>query len=284
MVSLSRCGYVAIIGRPNVGKSTLLNYILGKKVSITSRKPQTTRYRILGIKTQGATQAVYIDTPGLHQKAKKPLNPAMYHIAISSIQGVDVIIFIIEALKWQADDEWILQQLKTTQCSIILAINKVDKLKDKKMLLGFIKELNAKFAFTSIIPLSVLKNKNLKELEDLLPPLLSKRAHLFPDNQLTDVSDCFFAKEIIREKLMRNLGQELPYALTVQIEQFKEEGRRLRIHAIIWVEKSGQKAIVIGKDGLTLKKIGTAARKEMELFSNKNVFLQLWVKVNARKN
>ncbi|MBA2654320.1 MAG: GTPase Era [Gammaproteobacteria bacterium] len=279
MNKVSRCGYVAIIGRPNVGKSTLLNHILGQKICITSRKPQTTRHRILGIKTEGEIQTVYVDTPGLHQEAKKALNRYMNKAASAAIHDVDVIVFIVEALKWQADDEWILQKLKHVQSPVILVINKVDKIADKQMLLPFIEELSNKFKFNYILPMSALKNNNVIELENLVNSFLPENPHFFPDDQVTDASERFLASEIIREKLMRSLGQELPYALTVQIEQFKEEKKMYRIGAIIWVEKLSQKAIVIGAEGGVLKKVGTRARKEMELLFETKIFLQLWVKV-----
>lgn len=279
MKKTSRCGYVAIIGRPNVGKSTLLNHILGQKISITSRKPQTTRHRILGIKTNDSAQAIYVDTPGLHQEAKKALNRYMNRAATSVIHEVDVIVFMIEALKWKSDDEWILKKLLTVKCPIILVINKVDKIADKELLLPFIEELNTRCDFSFIMPMSALKNDNILDFEKVISTLLPESPHFFPDDQITDVSERFLAAEIIREKLMRSLGQELPYALTVQIEQFKESEKLNRISAIIWVEKTSQKAIVIGKDGSVLKKVGTLARESMEFLFQKKIFLQLWVKV-----
>lgn len=278
-MSTSHCGYVAIIGRPNVGKSTLLNHILGQKISITSRKPQTTRHRLVGIKSEGDIQAVYVDTPGLHQDAKKAMNRYMNKAAASVLNDVDVIVFMVEALKWTADDEWILKKLKTVPCPVILVVNKVDRITDKELLLPFLDEMSTKFSFTSIMPLSALKNDNVDQLEKLVASFLPENPHYFPDDQVTDASNHFLASEIIREKLMRSLGQELPYALTVQIEQYDEKPKILNLGAIIWVEKASQKAIVIGKEGAVLKKIGTSARIEMENLFGKKVFLQLWVKV-----
>lgn len=275
----TRCGYVAIVGRPNVGKSTLLNHILGQKISITSRKPQTTRHRILGIKTEGNTQIVYVDTPGIHQEAKKALNRYMNKTAISAIHDVDVVVFMVEALKIQPDDEWVLKKLSSVKCPVILVINKVDKVKDKAELLPFIESLSAQFNFAKVMPLSALRNENIAALEEVIATMLPANPHFFPEDQLTDASDRFLVSEIIREKLMRSLGQELPYATTVEIEQYKEEPTIVRIAAIIWVEKLSQKSIVIGKSGAVLKKVGTYAREEMEILFNRKVFLQLWVKV-----
>lgn len=275
----TRCGYVAIIGRPNVGKSTLLNHILGQKISITSRKPQTTRHRILGIKTEDNVQTVYVDTPGLHKDAKKALNRYMNRAAAQVMESVDVIIFMVDGLNWKNDDEWILKKLTHAHCPVILVINKIDKVTDKENLLPFIEKLNQKLSFAHIFPMSALKDENVAQLEKLVASFLPENPYFFPDDQITDVSERFLAAEIIREKLMRSLGQELPYALTVEIELFKQEEKLIHIAAIIWVERLGQKAIVIGKDGTVLKKVGTLARKELEfLFANK-IFLQLWVKV-----
>jgi GTP-binding protein Era len=277
----SRCGYVAIIGRPNVGKSTLLNYILGQKISITSRKPQTTRHRILGIKTEGDSQMIYVDTPGMHQEAKKALNRYMNRTATSAIHDVDVIIFMVEALKWQSDDEWILKKLQSVTTPIILVINKVDRVDDKVRLLPFIEELTSKLPNATIVPMSALRRDNIEALENTVGSLLPQNPHFFPDDQVTDASQRFMAAEIIREKLMKSLGQELPYALTVEIEHFQEKGKVTHIAAIIWVEKLSQKVIVIGKDGAVLKKVGKAARIEIEALLEVKVFLQLWVKVKA---
>lgn len=273
------CGYIAIIGRPNVGKSTLLNHILGQKISITSRKPQTTRNRILGIKTKGSSQMVFVDTPGLHQNAKKALNKYMNRAATSVIHDVDIIIFVVEALQWQADDEWIFKKIKNLDLPLIIAINKVDKLPDKDLLLPFIQQIAAKFPEATVLPLSALKNDNIDRLEDVISTMLPKNPHFFPDDQVTDITERFMASEMIREKLMKSLGQELPYAITVQIEQFEEKEKIINISAVIWVEKINQKSIVIGADGKVLKKVGTAARKDLEDYFAKKIFLRLWVKV-----
>lgn len=275
----SRCGYVAIIGRPNVGKSTLLNHILGQKISITSRKPQTTRHRLLGIKTQGPVQVVYVDTPGLHQEAKKALNRYMNRAAVSVIDDVDVIIFMVEALKWQENDEWIAKKLQHTKTPIIVALNKVDRVNDKEKLLPFIESLHEKIPSGMIIPVSALKNDNIANLEEAVSALLPEGPHYFPDDQITDATARFQAAEVIREKLMKSLGQELPYELTVQIEEFQKKEQVLHIRAIVWVERTSQKAIVIGKDGGVLKKVGQAARIDLEQRFEMKVFLRVWVKV-----
>lgn len=279
MTSVSRCGYVAIIGRPNVGKSTLLNDFMQKKVSITSDKPQTTRTQILGIKTDGDTQILYLDTPGLHKAEKNAMNRYMNRLANAVIVDADVIVFMIEAGRWLEEDELILEKLSRTQAPVILTINKVDKLKDKTQLLPFIEKIHSKYAFTQIVPISAAKNDNLVDLDLAIKKYLPEGPHLFPDDQWTDKSPRFQAAELVREKIIRATGQEVPYSTVVEIEQFKEEEKLIRISAIIWVERPGQKIIIIGKEGEKLKKIGTHARKDIEALLNKKVFLRLWVKV-----
>jgi GTPase len=275
----SRCGYVAIIGRPNVGKSTLLNRLLGQKLSITSHKPQTTRHRILGIKTIGDTQTVYIDTPGIHKNVKHAINRYMNRTATAAINDVDVIGFMVEALKWTDEDEWVLSKLKKATCPTIAIVNKADQFKDKTELLPYLAELQNKLAFTAIIPLSAKTGSNLKSLEKTISELLPENPHYFSDDQITDRSERFVASEFIREKIFRTLQQELPYISTVEIESFQTKQKILHIHAVIWVEKDNQKAIVIGKNGEQLKNIGSRARLELEKFFQQKVFLKLWVKV-----
>lgn len=274
-----RCGYVALVGRPNVGKSTLLNHILGQKLSITSRKPQTTRHRLLGIKTTDTSQIIYVDTPGIHQKAGKAINRYMNRTASSTIDDVHAVVFIIEALKWTDEDELVLKRIKQASVPVILAVNKVDKIDDKESLLPFLQQLSEKHPFKDIIPLSALKNINVSELESLLESFLDISEPFYPDDQITDRSSRFLAAEIVREKLMRTLGQELPYNITVEIEQFKEDKGRLLINALIWVERDNQKAIVIGKKGQQLKKVGIQAREDMQKLFDSKVHLELWVKV-----
>lgn len=273
------CGYVAIIGRPNVGKSTLLNRILGQKLSITSHKPQTTRYQILGIKTENNRQTIYVDTPGLHRKIKYAINQYMNRVAQQALLDVDVIGFMVDALHWTEDDEWILSKLKKVKRPIILLVNKVDKVQPKSLLLPRLAELANKGTFTEIVPLSAKNGKNVAEFATLAAKLLPPGPFLFPDDQLTDRSDRFLAAEIIREKLTRALHQELPYALAVEIEEFKTKKKMLHISAVIWLERAGQKAIVIGEKGEGLKLIGQNARLELEKLFDKKIFLKLWVKV-----
>jgi GTP-binding protein Era len=278
-MTIEKSGYVAIIGRPNVGKSTLLNGLVGKKISITSRKPQTTRNQILGIKTIDGVQAVYIDTPGLHTNEKNSMNRYMNRLADSVIADADVIIFMIDATRWYKEDELILNKLKQDSAPVILVLNKVDLIKDKTTLLPLIEQLQSKFNFADIVPLSARKPANVHDLEKLIIKMLPEGPHLFPDDQVTDKSERFQAAELIREKLILATGQEVPYSTTVVIEEFKQEEKLLRISALIWVEREGQKPIVIGKNGERLKMIGTAARKDLEKLFNKKVFLQLWVKI-----
>ncbi len=274
-----RCGFVALVGRPNVGKSTLLNSILGQKISITSKKPQTTRHRILGIKTTAQEQVIYVDTPGLHLGGERAINRYMNREASGAIEDVDVIVLLVDRTKWTDEDENVLQKLQRLQTPVILAINKTDQLDDKSQLLPHMQFLQQKMAFVSIVPISALKNEGVDILQKTVLDLLPESPPFFPEEQITDRSERFFAAELIREKLIRNLGQEIPHRLTVEIESFKEERNMYRINAIIWVEKPGQKGIIIGKNGARLKIIGEAARKDMEKAFERKVFLQMWVKV-----
>lgn len=274
-----KCGYVALIGQPNVGKSTLLNHLLGQKLSITSRKPQTTRHLLQGIKTVAQGQMIFVDTPGLHTDGKKAMNRYLNKAAASALAGVDVVVWLIEALVFGDEEENILGLLQNAGVPVVLAVNKVDQLQDKAALLPFLQQVSQRYAFADIVPLSALKGDNLEALENSLLALLPEREALYPEDQITDRPERFFVAEIIREKLIRSLGQELPHAITVEIEKYKIEGRMVRIAALIWVERDGQKAIVIGKDGSMLKKIGERSRHDIEAFLEQKVFLQLWVKV-----
>lgn len=276
---VSHCGYVAIIGRPNVGKSTLLNKILGQKLSITSHKPQTTRYQILGIKNYDAIQVIYVDTPGLHRKIKHTFNRYLNRVAQQALNGVDVIAFMVDALRWTSEDEWILNKIKKLPTPVILLVNKVDTIQSKETLLPWIEEINKKRPFTAVIPLSAKTGENLKSFEQEIIQFLPEGPHLFPDDQLTDRSDRFLAAEIIREKLTRYLHQELPYDLTVEIEEFKTKKKILHISAVIWLARAGQKAIVIGEKGAGLKMIGQRSRLELEKLFGQKIFLTLWTKV-----
>jgi len=281
MSQTEKCGYVAIIGRPNVGKSTLLNSLVGKKVSIISPKPQTTRNQIIGIKTIGSTQIVFIDTPGLHKAEKRAMNRYMNRLASSVIVDADVIIFMIEALRFTDDEEMILQKLKETQAPVILVINKIDKIKDKSRLLPFIESIKTKFNFAEIVPMSVKKMDNVNLLEESIIEFLPEGPHFYPDEQVTDKNERFQIAELIREKLIMATEEELPYSTTVMVDSLEEDEKLTKISAIIWVEREGQKPIVIGKDGALLKKIGTLARKDIEKLLGKKVFLRLWVKVKS---
>ncbi len=275
-----KSGYVAIIGRPNVGKSTLINRVLGQKLCITSRRPQTTRHRILGIKTTKASQFIYVDTPGIHIDDKRAMNRYMNRSAASSINDVDVILFLVDGMNWTVEDVAVLERLKSSaKAPVILVINKVDKLADKEVLLPQIEKLSAEFEFAKVVPISARKGVNVKQLEQEIDQLMPEGELIFPEDQLTDRSSRFLAAELVREKLFRHLGQELPYSITVEIEQFDDEGGLYRIGAVIYVERDGQKSIVIGKKGELLKSIGKEARLEMQSLFSKKVFLRLWVKV-----
>jgi len=279
--SKQRCGYVAIVGRPNVGKSTLLNHMLGQKVSITSRKPQTTRNNVQGIKTEGNTQIVFVDTPGLHRAETKAINRYMNQAATTAIKDVDVVIFLVDRLAWTEEDEMVAQRLENLSCPLILAINKVDKIEQKDTLLPHLQKLSERFPKAEMIPLSALRNTNLDRLEDLIVERLPEGIHLFPDDQLTDKSSRFMAAEMVREKITRQLGDELPYQMAVEIEEFKDDGRILHISAVVLVERDGQKRILIGDRGERIKQIGQQARLDMEKLFDQKVMLKLWVKVKS---
>ncbi len=278
-MSESRCGYIALIGRPNVGKSTLLNRILGQKISITSRRPQTTRHRVLGIKSLASTQLIYVDTPGIHEFSGRAMNRHMNRTASSVLLDVDVVVFLVDGLRWTPDDELVLQKLKQVTCPVILAVNKVDLLKNREQLLPGLQELSGKRVFEQVIPISARKGDNVAALEAVLETLLPLAPPLFPDDQVTDRSVRFLAAELVREKLFRKLGKELPYGLTVEIEQFKSKVAITHIHALIWVERKSQKMIVIGRQGRILKEVGTEARRDIEALIDGKVNLKLWVKV-----
>lgn len=280
-----KSGFVALIGRPNVGKSTLMNYMLGQKISITSHKPQTTRHRILGIKTEDGIQSIYVDTPGLHSTAKNAMNRYMNKTAKNVLHEVDVVIFLVEAGSWTKEDDNVVDRLKQVTAPVILVVNKVDIIKDKADLLPFIKDVSGKYKFLEVLPVSAMKGEGVEHLEQIVAGLLPEGPALYSEDQVTDKTERFMAAELIREKLMRTLRQEIPYSLTVEIENFKLDtsGKKeiLNIDAVIWVERPGQKGIVIGKDGATLKSVGKQARIDMEKSFDQKVFLNLWVKVKG---
>lgn len=274
-----RSGSVALIGRPNVGKSTLLNRLVGQKVSITSRTPQTTRHQILGIKTTSQAQIIFVDTPGMHGEKKRALNRYLNRTASTSLLGVDVVVWLKDSPSWHEFDEAIISKIKTARVPAILAINKIDKINSKESLLPFLDKAKDRFSFKELIPISALKGVNLEVLEEKIIGLLPSGSAIYPKDQVTNRPERFLAAEMIREKLIRRLSQELPHALAIEIESFKEKASIIHIDAIILVERPGQKIIVIGKKGENLKAVGQQARKDIEHMLGAKVFLRLWVKV-----
>jgi len=276
-----RCGYVAIIGRPNVGKSTLLNHILGQKLCITSRKPQTTRHTLLGIKTENDLQMVFVDTPGIHTNQERAINRVMNRSAASVISDVDVLVFVVDRFEWSEADEYVAKYLSNSTVPVIIAVNKVDMIEDKEALLPHLKFLETKVNAADLIPLSALRRTNLDELEEKIKTYMPERMHMFPEDQITDRSERFLAAEIVREKIMRQLGAEVPYQVTVEIEEFRAEKRVTHISALILVERDGQKKIIIGSNGERIKKIGEQARADIESLLDCKVMLRTWVKVRS---
>jgi len=275
-----RCGTVALVGRPNVGKSTLLNALVGQKLSIVSPKPQTTRHRITGILTGEGFQAVFLDTPGLHTRVRGGLGQAMNRAALGSLAEADVVVFVIDATRWTGEDEAVLERLKAAGRPVILAVNKVDQVRPKDRLLPLLERLGARHEFLAMVPLSALKQDNLERLVAVLAGALPAAPPAWPGEQVTDRSERFLAAEVIREKLTLALHDELPYGLTVEIERWEEEpDGRLVLSAVIWVEREGQRRIVIGEGGSMLKEIGRAARLELNELLERRVHLELWVKV-----
>ena len=278
-----KCGFVAIVGRPNVGKSTLLNTLLQQKVSIISRKPQTTRHRILGIKTENNQQIIYVDTPGIHINQKKAINRYLNKTAFQSLLDVDVVLFVFEALVWTEEDEMTLQRLKEIRKPIIAIVNKIDKIKEKERLLPYLAKIGEKFEFTEVVPISARQQKTAELVESIVAKYLPESdTFYFPEEMVTDRSLRFMVAELIREKLLEAVGQEVPHSITIEIEEFDESNPELtRIGAIIWVENDGQKPIVIGAQGKRLKEVGRLSRIEIEGLVKKKVFLRLWVKVRG---
>ena len=278
----THCGFVAIVGRPNVGKSTLLNKILGQKISITSRKPQTTRHRIVGIDTEGSYQTIYVDTPGLHKEEKRAINRLMNRAAESSIGNVELIFFVVDCSKWNQDDEMVLEKVKQSNIPTILVINKIDSVQNKNELLPVMEKLAGRMNFKDVIPVSAKQGTNVENLKKMARDVLPEGDFCFPDDYITDRSSRFMAAEIIREKLMRYTGDELPYSVTVEIEEYKiQPNGTTKISGLILVEREGQKKMIIGAGGEKLKNIGTEARKDLENMLESKVFLQLWVKVKS---
>ena len=275
------CGYVAIVGRPNVGKSTLLNHILGQKLCITSRKPQTTRHTLLGIKTKDNIQVIFVDTPGIHTNQEHAINRVMNRSAASVIADVDLVIFVVDRFEWSEADEYVAKYLSNNQVPVIVAVNKVDMIEDKDALLPHLKFLASKVNATEFIPLSALRKTNLDELEAKIQTYIPQKMHLYPEDQITDRSERFLAAEIVREKITRQLGAEVPYQVTVEIEQFRVEGKMTYIDALILVERDGQKKIIIGTKGERIKKIGEQARADIESLLDSKVMLRTWVKIRS---
>ena len=276
-----RCGYAAIIGRPNVGKSTLLNYALGQKISITSRKPQTTRHQVMGIYTDSGDQVVFVDTPGMHLEQGKAINRYMNRAASSALADVDLVLFVVDRNRWTSEDDLVLEALQHTETPVALVINKIDRLEDQAVLLPWTESIRAKYWFDAIFPISALRQANLPAFMTYIRNKMPSGVHFFPEDQVTDRSERFLAAEFIREKIVRQLGDEMPYTTAVEIESFKLDGKLLRIDALIYVERQGQKKIVIGEGGSRLRSIGTEARKDMEMAFSGKVMLKLWVKVKS---
>jgi len=274
-----RCGYVAVIGRPNVGKSTLINAIIGHKISIVTPKPQTTRHRILAVDSRPDRQIVFVDTPGLHRKARKAMNRMMNRTAINALIDADVVLFMTEANRWTVEDQDVLKRLQSTSQPVVALLNKTDKVHPKEMLLQALAEMSARYDFAEVMPISAKQGGNLDRLMQILPGYLPESEPLFPEDMITDRSKSFRAAEIVREKLTLNLRREVPYGITVQIERYTEDEAGIEIHALIWVERDSQKGIVVGKDGSVLKKVGRAARVELKAELGVTVHLELWVKV-----
>ena len=276
---ISRCGFVAVIGRPNVGKSTLINAILGSKVSIVTPKPQTTRHRILGVYTRNDNQIIFVDTPGLHRGAAKTINRMMNRTAASALSDADLILFVSEANRWTAEDQDVLDRLKETPVPAIALLNKIDKVHPKEELLSVLSVMSERHTFDEVLPISAKLNDNLDRLVELIPGYLPESPALFPEEMITDRSESFQIAELIREKLTLLLRQEVPYGLTVEIERFEKEPEGVGINAIIWVERDSQKGIVVGKGGNVLKKVGRSARLELKERLGMPAHLELWVKV-----
>ena len=277
----TRCGYVAIVGRPNVGKSTLLNRLVRQKLSITSKKPQTTRHHLLGIRTTGDTQVLYVDTPGIHGKEKRAIDRYMNRSAKSVLRDVDVIVLVVDRTEWTTDDELMPDLLRDTGAALVVAVNKIDLMSGKRTLLPQLARLQKIFPNAELVPLSAETGENLEKLESLVCSRLPEGPFLFPGEQITDRSERFLAAEAIREKMMRLLGDELPYSLALQIDRFEDTGKIVHIDATAFVEREGQKAILIGKGGEKLKRIGSDARRDIEKLLESKVMLNLWVKVKS---
>jgi GTP-binding protein Era len=276
-----RCGLVAVIGRPNVGKSTLINSVMGRKVSIVTAKPQTTRHRILAVHTAENEQIIFVDTPGLHRQSGKAMNKLMNRTAANALADADLIFFVSDATRWTTEDDDVLKRLESAHAPVIALLNKIDKIHPREKLLDSIASMSARFEFAEIVPISAMKNDNLDHLMEMIPAFLPESPPLFPEDMKTDRSDEFHISEIVREKLTLMLHQEMPYGLTVQVERMVQETNGVTINAVIWVERDSQKGIAVGKNGSVLKKVGRSARLDIEKLLGQRVFLELWVKVKT---
>lgn len=274
-----RSGYAVLLGRPNVGKSTLLNHLLGQKLAITSHKPQTTRHRILGIVSEAAGQVVFVDTPGIHERGNKAMNQYLNRTAHTALLDVDLVVFVVQALEWTGEDERVLQAISRSGVPAVAAVNKVDLLANKEALLPYMQQLSERHDFVEIIPVSARDGANVRALLDAVLVRLPEGTAIFPEDQITDRSERFFAAELLREQLIRRYHRELPYSVTVEIEQFEEAAGRYNIGAVIWVERESQRAILLGKGGDAMKQTATAARKAMNRFFQTRVHLDVWIKV-----
>lgn len=275
----SRCGNVSIVGHPNVGKSTLINELIGYRLSAIVNKPQVTRHVIRGVLTENDYQIIFLDTPGIHIKSKSLLNKTINREAISALEEVDIVIMMVEAMKWTDEDDFVISRLQHLNCPVFLLVNKVDRIKEKERLLGFIQEVAQKREFVEVIPISATKATNTAAFIQTLLPYLPKSEFIYPEDYITDKSVRFLCAEFIREQVMQHLHQEIPYLTAVEIESFEEKEKITHIHATLWVGRKNQKGIVIGHKGETLKRIGSAARYTLEDFLQTKVFLKLWVKI-----
>ena len=274
-----RCGFATVVGRPNVGKSTLVNRIVGRKFSITSNRPQTTRHRILGIATTDKSQIIFVDTPGIHAGHARALNRYMNRVASRALIGVDLVILVVEASGWSLEDSRILEMVGTETAPVILALNKIDRIKRREAMLPVLDDVARRYDFVAVVPVCARTGENLDRLRSEVETCIPIGPSVFPDEQFTDRSESFLAAEIVREKVIRRLGQELPHRLTVEVERFVDERRRALVNVLIWVERKQHKAIVIGRDGVRLKEAGTEARLEIARMLGRPVHLEIWVKV-----
>jgi len=274
-----RCGFAALVGRPNVGKSTLLNALVGQKLSIVTPRPQTTRHRIIGLVQLPNAQIAFVDTPGLHSQAKRALNKAMNRTAAAALEDADLVVFVVEALLWNAEDELVLNRIARSGRPVLVAVNKVDRARPRERLLPYLAELDRRHPFLALVPVSALRQTNLEDLRNAIAARLPVSAPLFPDGELTDRGMQFRIAEMIREKLTLELNQEVPYGVAVEVERLAEEDGQLMVDAAIWVDREGQKPIVIGAKGERLKRVGTSARLALNGLLGKRLHINLWVKV-----